>query len=126
MSKLCSVFVLPLLEIVQELSKFVQGCQTFICDLVATFKLCEANLQEMYCEPNTRFSPKHFSLFLELFEHINDKCLTWWKELASQVEYATFFIGSKLYMFHVTNQTTCVISLVSKEVWAETIHFLKE
>lgn len=86
-----------------ELSKFVKGCHTFNCNLMATFKLCEANLQEMYCEPDTKFSPKHFSIFLKLFKHINDMCLTWWKELASQVEYDAFFIGNKLYMFHVTN-----------------------
>jgi hypothetical protein len=111
MSKPCLVFVLPLLEIVQDMSKFVQGCKTFICDLVATFKLCEANLQEMYCEFDTRFSPKHFSLFLELFEHINDKRFTWWKELAFQVEYVAFFIAEKLYMFHVTNQTHVLLIL---------------
>jgi hypothetical protein len=78
------VCVLPLLKLVQGLSKFTQGRLTFICDFVVAFKLCETNLQEMYCEPNTKFSPKHFSLFLELFELINSKlCLTWWKELAS-------------------------------------------
>jgi hypothetical protein len=75
----------------------------------------------MYYEPDIRFSPKHFSLFLELFEHINGKlCLTWWKE------YATFFIGDKLYMLHVTNQTIGAISLVFKEAWVKTITSMKE
>jgi hypothetical protein len=70
----------------------------------------------MYCEHDTKFSPKHFSLFLKLFEHINDKlCLIWWKEPTSQVEYVAFFIGGKLYMLHVTNLTTSVVNLVSKE-----------
>jgi hypothetical protein len=71
---------------------------------VVAFKLYETNLQEMYCELNIMFSPKHLNLFLELFEHINDKlCLTWWKEHVFQVEYVAFFIGGKLYMLHVTN-----------------------
>jgi hypothetical protein len=80
----------------------------------------------MYCEPDIKFSPKHFSLFLKLFEHINNKlCLTWWKEHAFQVEYVAFFIGSKLYMLDVTNRTTCVVSLVSKETWVEITTFMK-
>jgi hypothetical protein len=81
----------------------------------------------MYCELDIRFSPKHFSLFLELFEHINDKlCLTWWKEPTSQVEYVAFFIGGKLYMLHVTNRTIGALSLVSKEVWVEIFTFVKK
>jgi len=52
--------------------------------------------------------------------------MTWWKEHASQVEYATFFIGGKLYMFHVTNWTTCVVCLVSKEAWVETANSMKK
>jgi hypothetical protein len=39
--------VLPLLKVVQGLSKFAQGCHTFICNFVATFKLCESNLLKM-------------------------------------------------------------------------------
>jgi hypothetical protein len=35
--------VLPLLEVVHGLSKFAQGCHTFICNFVVVFKLCEAN-----------------------------------------------------------------------------------
>jgi hypothetical protein len=97
----------------------VQVCtrhHTFICDFVVAFKFCETNLQEMYYELDIMFSPKHFSLFLELLEHISGKlCLTWWKE------YATFFIGSKLYILHVTNWTIGAVSLVFKEAWAKTI-----
>jgi hypothetical protein len=85
-----------------------------------TYNKCIVNLTPC-------FPPKHFSLFLELFEHINDKlCLTWWKEPASQVEYATFFIGRKLYMFHVTNWTTCIVCLVSKEAWVENANSMKK
>ncbi len=80
----------------------------------------------MYCELNIMFSPKHLNLFLELFEHINDKlCLTWWKEHVFQVEYVAFFIGGKLYMLHVTNQTIGDVSLVSKEAWVKTITSMK-
>ncbi len=93
---------------------------------MASFKFCEINLQERYCELDIRFFPKHFSLFFKLFEHINDKlCLTWCKEPTFQVEYAAFFIGGKLYMLHVTNWTIGVVSLVSKEAWAEIITYVK-
>jgi hypothetical protein len=81
----------------------------------------------MYWEPNTRFSPKHFSLFVDIFEHINDKlCMTRWKESTFEVEYVAFFIGSKLYMLHVTNWTKGAISFASKEAWAEIVNSMKE
>jgi hypothetical protein len=38
----------------------------------------------------------------------------------------TFFIGGKLYVLHVTNQTIGVVSLVSKEVWVAIVTSLKE
>ncbi len=85
-----------------------------------TYKKCIVSLRPS-------FPPKRFSLFLKLFEHINDKlCLTWWKEPAYQVEYVAFFIGGKLYMLHVTNRTTCVVSLVSKEAWVEIVTSMEE
>ncbi len=78
-------------------SRFAQGCDTFICD--QGFKFVKlSNLFNMYCEIKKIYSLDHFSLFLELFDHFNDAlCLIRWKELASQIEYATFLCG-RLYV----------------------------
>lgn len=78
-------------------SHFAQGCDTFICDQGFQFvKL--SKLFNMYCDIKKIYSLDHFSLFLELVDHFNDAlCLIWWKELASQIEYATFLCG-RLYV----------------------------
>lgn len=41
--------VLPMLELVQGLSKFAQGWKTSICDFENAFKPCEANSHALHC-----------------------------------------------------------------------------
>lgn len=48
--------VLLLLEAIQNLFKFAQGCDTFIYDFMFTLKFCEANLFDIYCDNNKRYS----------------------------------------------------------------------
>jgi hypothetical protein len=48
--------VLLLLEEIQNLFKFAQGCDTFIYDFVFTLKFCEANLFDIYCDTKKRYS----------------------------------------------------------------------
>lgn len=47
--------ILPLLEYVHALVKFAQMQDMFVCDLVATIKVCQANLFSMYCDQNSNF-----------------------------------------------------------------------
>jgi hypothetical protein len=54
----CSI---PLLELVQGLSKISQSQQTSICDFISIFKLCEADIFTMYCEVRKRISSQHFN-----------------------------------------------------------------
>jgi hypothetical protein len=69
--------ILPYLEIMQGPSKFAQGQDTFICDFISTLKFAEANLFIMYCDNEKKYNPQHFSLLVELIEHISDVvCLT--------------------------------------------------
>jgi hypothetical protein len=64
---------------------------------------------------------------VELIEHISDVvCLTWWKELTSQVDYDTFFVGGKFYMLQVTNPITRVRSIVNKKNWPRAIDYMKK
>jgi hypothetical protein len=58
-------------------SKFAQGQETFICDLISTLKFAEADIFIRYCDNENKYSPQHFSLLVELNEHMNDVvCLT--------------------------------------------------
>ncbi len=42
-------YLLPILEALQGLSKYVQNKETFICDFVGSVKLCQVDLHNMYC-----------------------------------------------------------------------------
>ncbi len=90
---LLSLFcIIPLLELVQGLSKFAQSQQTFICDFIFALKLYEVDFFTMYCEFGKRFFSQHFNCFQDICEHIHEHlCLIWWKELTTCIEYAAFF-----------------------------------
>ncbi len=73
----------------------------------------------MYYDSDKNYNPQHFSLLVELIEHINDVVyLTQWKKPTFQVDYIVFFVGGKLYMLHVTNSIMGVKSMANKEDWA--------
>ncbi len=42
--------LLPMLEALHGLSKYVQNIKTFICDFVGNVKLCQVDLHNMYCD----------------------------------------------------------------------------
>jgi len=64
---------------------------------------------------------------LEFFEHVNDSfCLTWWKEQASQIDCATFYLRGELCMIHVTNPTIGVVGLINKEAWVLVVDFVRK
>jgi hypothetical protein len=46
-------YVLPMLESVSALMKFVQTRDVFVCDYIATIKIYQANLYKMYNDPTT-------------------------------------------------------------------------
>jgi hypothetical protein len=56
---------------VQGLSKFAQGQQTFICNIVFVFKLCEIDILTMYYEIGLRFFLQQFNCFQDLVEHVH-------------------------------------------------------
>jgi len=49
-------YVLPMLEVVQNLSKFVRYKDTFICDFVSTMKLCQFDIYTMYVDLEKQYS----------------------------------------------------------------------
>jgi hypothetical protein len=69
--------ILPCLETMQGLSKFLEEKDTIICDFIYALKLAKVNLITMYCNNEKSYNPQDFLLFLELVENINDVlCLT--------------------------------------------------
>ncbi len=87
-------WILLYLETMQGLFKFAQGWDTFICDFIFALKFKEEDLFTMYCDIEKNYSPQHFSLLVELIEHISDVvCLTWWKSLLLKL-ITFFFCGS--------------------------------
>jgi hypothetical protein len=52
--------LLPLLEAVNALIKFAQGRDIFICDFVATIKICQVDLYMMYSYSSNNYQREHF------------------------------------------------------------------
>jgi predicted glycosyltransferase involved in capsule biosynthesis len=52
---LCLTYIIPMLEIVQGLSKFVQNWNIFICVFYDVVKECEGKLCKMYCGQQTMY-----------------------------------------------------------------------
>ncbi len=49
------IYIIPMLEIVQGLSKFVQNWNIFICVFVDVVKECEGKLYKMYCDQQNMY-----------------------------------------------------------------------
>jgi hypothetical protein len=52
--------IIPMLELVYGLSKFVQNWDIFICDYVVGAKECEVQLYLMYYDQQTMYGQKEF------------------------------------------------------------------
>lgn len=50
------VCTLPMLEVVQSLSKLAQNKKCFICDFVTKMKLTQVNIYNFYMDPKQHFS----------------------------------------------------------------------
>lgn len=58
--------ILPMLEYVNGLMKFVQSRDVFMCDYITTVKHCQADLYKMYINLNTSFQAKNFLVFIKV------------------------------------------------------------
>jgi hypothetical protein len=52
--------LLPLLEAVNVLIKYVQRRDVFIYDFMATIKICQTNLYMIYSNPSSNYQHEHF------------------------------------------------------------------
>ncbi len=47
--------IMPVLEIVHEIIKFVQSCNTFVCDFVEAMNMCCVYFYSLYCDLKKRY-----------------------------------------------------------------------
>jgi hypothetical protein len=90
-------------------------------------KFCEVDIFTMYHEARKRFFSQHFNCLQDLCEHVHKHlCLTWWKELDTCIEYATFFWGGKFYMLHTHDLIIKeAMGLVTKQVRVDCVESMK-
>jgi hypothetical protein len=50
----------------------------------------------------------------------------WRTQVETLIDYIAFYFRSKLYMFHTTGATTRVVGMVTKEIWAKAVNFMKQ
>jgi hypothetical protein len=61
-------YILPLLEFVHVFIKFEQPRYVFVCDLVATIKVCQSYVYNMYYDQISKFTTDSFWAFKSLLE----------------------------------------------------------
>lgn len=55
------ICVIPMVEFVQILSKYVQNWNMLIYDFVISVKLCQVDLHKKYCDEEKKYSCTNFS-----------------------------------------------------------------
>jgi hypothetical protein len=62
-------WILPLLESINSLIKFVQVGNVFVFDMIVAVKICQVEIYMMYCNSANSFQPIHFQLFSVVADH---------------------------------------------------------
>jgi hypothetical protein len=62
------VCIFPLFESMHALIKFAQLKYAFVCDLVATIKVCQGDVYNMYYDQTSKFTANSFWAFKSLLE----------------------------------------------------------
>jgi hypothetical protein len=109
------IYVLPMLEVVQSVSKLAQGIDTFVYDLVIEMILCINDLYAMYIDPLKKYDHPQFAYSMTWCTMCDVLHMVWYLEPHTIVEYVTFqFNGQILFMLHKTCPTTGVMSMVTR------------
>ena len=93
--------IMPLLDSVNSLMKFVQSDDTFVSDYVAAVKICQGELYMMYSDPDTAWQPQHFEMFHDiLHDYSYSISQEWVTDLNTGVETLSFRISGHTYSAH--------------------------
>jgi hypothetical protein len=121
------IYVLPMLEVMQSLSKLVSGRNTVVCNLVNSLLLYIIELFAMYLNTLQRYDQSQFQTFKNLANNVCDILhMVWYLEPQTQIEYATFWFNYHLFMLHKTCHVTRLVSMVSRDDWALAFQFVKD
>jgi hypothetical protein len=89
--------LLPLLECINSLVKFVQSQNVFICDFVGALTTCQAQLYEMYLDEGKAFGTHHFLDFKQMAECRHKQLhVKWDLNMNDSVELLAFTISSRI------------------------------
>ncbi len=67
-----------MLEVVHELIKFAQRCDTFVCDFVKTMKMCFIDLYSLCYDPKNWYVIYFKSFFNFMDYKTNGLVIAWW------------------------------------------------
>jgi len=112
------ICILPLLECMQFVSKFIQARNVFICDFIDIIKACERDLYRLYVDLiiSHGYGDGIFKTFLVVANHTYDPLhMVWITKFISSVEYARFFFFFfYTYMVHKKDPLTSFLGYFSK------------
>jgi hypothetical protein len=61
--------ILPMLEVVHKLIKYIQRGDVFICDFPDTMRSTEFDIYQLYVNPFCKYDDSIFSKFIVVYEH---------------------------------------------------------
>lgn len=124
--------IVPLMEIVNCLSKHAQARDAYVCDFVAAVRQCVIELHSMYIEESTAFKSDHFTVLKGLEETTSESIrLKWVPDLNSrnaEVEHLAFQssdVSSNIFVV-TKNFVTGEKTKVTRADWATTTKLVKE
>jgi hypothetical protein len=104
--------LLPLLECINSLVKFVQGRNVFICDFVATLTMCQGQFYEMYRDDTKAFGTHQFVAFKQMVECRHEEIhVKWDVDMNESGEVLAFTVGGKILAAKHDDEA------VTKEAW---------
>jgi hypothetical protein len=65
--------IMPMLEAIHALIKFVQAHDTFVCDFVIVVNCVVQKIYKLYFHLKTKYGQEHFKAFLDLHDYNNDQ-----------------------------------------------------
>jgi hypothetical protein len=121
--------IIPLLECIPSLSKFVQVQNVFICDFVDVIKACEGNLYKLYVDPITSYGHVDgiVQIFFAIVHHSYDPLhMVWIFEPNFGVEYLGFQFFSHTYMVHTKDVLIGYLSCVYRLDCLNVVEVMKQ
>ncbi len=110
--------IFPLLEFVHALIKFAQYRYVFVCDLVATIKVCQGDVYSMYYDQTSKFTVDSFWAFKLLLELKHENIHMCWIVYAkSRIPHLAFELnGQQVWAIHWDLETV-VPFMVTNDVF---------